>query len=145
MAEHQKVIAKLSESEAGKEVLLVQSTNEVVKEITSPADVNTNRLNSLFVKQRDELTQSIASSTNPNREVESEALKVLTMSYIDRVSVNQAGGASATTSEILKETAKIMKRTGGDKFKQQFEIWQDNNVEVLSTKFSDSLKTNFKI
>ena len=123
----------------------IAETAKTVNLFTNTNELATLKLNNAFVSQRNKLNKEIARSNNPNKAAHTEALEVLTLSYLNRLNVNQPSGVSGNAVRILSDTARVIKKVNAEGFSRKLKTWKETNDGVLSDKFNASLDTGFKV
>ena len=125
--------------------LILKNAGEKVAEFSAGGEVDVATMNTDFEAQRNLLIKEIRKTNNPNKDLHTEMLRVLTVSYLDRLAVAEPAGLSDNTKRVLRSTATQLNRNKTVGFGEIFKDWNENNKEILAPKFSAGLASDFKV
>ncbi len=120
--EYQSASAKLIDPKAQDGDPVIRQVAKTVAQITSDQKLTTKDLNAQFVRERDVLVQNLDKGVGRVTD-QKNALKTLTLSYLDRMATLQEGQTSEETIGVLKNTTKVYNSSDNVRLKTTISTW----------------------
>lgn len=122
----------------------LMKVKEVISRFNHDDDLTVAELNTLYSKHRDVLLREIeAANTRVTKKNRSNALKVLTNSYMDRLVLKEPEKFSTDSNKILGESAKLLERSKVTT-KTHFSKWAKRKEKVVGKNVMKKFRTKFK-
>jgi hypothetical protein len=121
----------------------VRKTADTIREFTSTPDLSVVRLNNEYEKRKEELIQAIQESDGDEKEKYTEALDNLTTVYLDRVSIIQPDGFTASTEKVVEGIATLTTEQPELKLNETVLRWQNDSSDFLSVNVKNNLAGRF--
>jgi hypothetical protein len=135
----------LLQREGKEEVTPITKAATSVKEFSDEEEISVVRLNNEYNKRRNELINAIKNTEGAEKELHKDALKNVTVAYLNRLAYTQPTELTSTTKGVLNESATIFNAEEELEIKKTVEEWQDKAKGYISEDFENNLKDNFKL
>ncbi|MEL6812049.1 MAG: carboxypeptidase-like regulatory domain-containing protein [Bacteroidota bacterium] len=118
---------------------------EAISRFNHDEEISVEELNSVYVKNRDLLIGEIKEAHSRTvKKNKSNALRVLTNSYMDRLLLKEHGKLSAKSNKTLEESAKVLSESK-IAMKANFTNWAKRKEKVVGEGLVANFKNKFKI
>ncbi len=139
LGRHHQKIEEIKESEDLKPGTPIYGVSEAVDKFANEKEMNIIKINNEYRKNRDDLYKEIQRSTGKEKVLLVDAYKTLTLSYAERLALEQPQEFSKTTKTALKETREQIKASPELDMSKEVDAWSDSTNEYLPDKFIDSV------
>lgn len=120
------------------------ATEKAIVKFTEEEAISEEELNMVYTENRDKLLKELEESKDKITKINrSNALKVLTNSYMDRVIVNEGKEIGTASVKTLKESAGLIKKAGIS-MDTEMKEWSKSKTRVLGKEFVSGITKNFK-
>lgn len=121
----------------------IKKTADTIREFTSSPELSVVRLNNEYEKRKEELIQAIQVSEGDEKEKYMATLDNLTTVYLDRASIIQPEGFTATTEKVVEGIAKLTTDQPDLKLNETVTRWQNDSSDFLSVAVKNNLSGRF--
>ena len=123
----------------------LKETKDAISRFAGDEELITKELNATFKKHRDTLLKEIEAAPNKlSKTNRTNALKVLTQSYMDRLVLKEPGKLTVGSAKTIKETALAFNKSEAN-LKGSFNAWAKGKEDLIGKEAVKDIKSKFKL